>query len=79
MFLKNEKQYFDTIFLTQYIHKREKSKEKKVMKRKNITKLPLCMYCVRKVCQNIISLKKNYFKIKGCQKNCTLEKKKKSH
>jgi hypothetical protein len=32
MFLKNEKQYFDTIFLTQYyIHRREKTEEKEEM------------------------------------------------
>jgi hypothetical protein len=35
----------------------EINQRKKKMKRKNITKLSLYIYCVKKVCQNIISEK----------------------
>jgi hypothetical protein len=38
--------------MTQYIYGREKPKEEEEMKGKNITKLLLCMYCVRKNVSN---------------------------
>jgi hypothetical protein len=46
--------------MTQYIHIREKSKEEEEMKGKNITKLPLCMYCVRKSMSNYHFLGRNH-------------------
>jgi hypothetical protein len=41
--IKTYKWYFDTLFFTQYIYRREKPKKKEEIKRKNIRKLFLCM------------------------------------
>jgi 3-oxoacyl-[acyl-carrier-protein] synthase III len=45
-----------THFFLHNIYTEREIKEKKIeMKKKNITKLPMCIFCVRKLCQNIIS------------------------
>jgi hypothetical protein len=44
------------IFFLYNTYTEERNQRKKEIKRKNIRKLSLCMYCARKVCQNIIFL-----------------------